>query len=128
MVDTFNFPNHIVKTKYPNNSNSLQFGRSYKFVAAPNAPPQRQFTLSFPGMSFFYSSGTTIDATINPTFNYKALRNFYEAHLLHIIFIYPHPEFGNINVRFLNPLEDPDPIPGGNGAQGPFQLVFEEQP
>src|SRR5262245_11203428 len=126
-MDTFNFPYHKVRTIYPDNSARVQFGGAYEFVAKPNAPDQRIFILTFAAMRFFFTSGT-LDANVSPTVNYKNFRNFYEAHRLYEKFTYPHPEFGNLTVRFHKPLNDPEGIAGGNGAVGQFEIELIEQP
>jgi hypothetical protein len=127
-MDTFNFPYHIEKTNYPAIENRMQFGNSYEAVSKPTAPYQRVFVLSFPGMMTYLDSGGAVDYSTNATINYETLRKFYEDHGLWDKFIYPHPKFGNVTVRFAQPLAAPDPVPMGNGAQGPFEIQFREQP
>jgi hypothetical protein len=128
MPATFDFPYHIPVTVYPDNSSRVQFGGAYEFVSKPNAPDQRIFILSFAGMSFFFNTDGTINASTNAQYNYKALRNFYESVKLYDKFNYPHPEFGTILVRFHKPLQDPKLIPNGRGLTEPFEIELIEQP
>lgn len=126
-MDTFDFY-HTVRTVYPDNSARVTFGGAYEFVSRPNSPDQRIFVLNFSSMKFFFNGDDTLNAAVNTKFNYKTFRNFYEAHRLWDKFIYPHPEFGNIVVRFHKPLEDPEWFEGGNGASKSFQIELIEQP
>lgn len=124
---TFNFPLHKVRTIHPDAAYKVTMGGSYDFVSKPDAPPQRIFILHFDAMIWAINAGTGFpDASVTPTYNYKALRNFYETVQTYERFNYPHPEFGTIVVRFDRPLEDPDP--NGEYTTGPFDLQFKEQP
>jgi hypothetical protein len=128
-MDTFNFPAHLVSTKEPANSFRMSFGGAYVFTAAPDAPDQRVFTLYFTGMQYYQNSDGSIDSTTNAAINnMAALYTFYKAHKLHITFIYPHPIFGNITVKFKDPLEVPKGIRGGTGVVEDFQMTMEEAP
>jgi hypothetical protein len=126
-METFSFPNHVVKVQYPDSGDSMTLGKSYEFTSKPNAPDQRIFILSFAGMMLYLDAEGAIDASKNAAINYRAVELFYEAHRKWKTFIYPHPYLGNINVRFNTPLNPPDPIPGGNGALGGFEIQLKEQ-
>src|SRR3990167_3368764 len=128
MAGTFDFPYHRVRNLYPDNSGRVVFGGSYEFSSKPNAPPQRIFVLMFSAMKYFFNTNGTINAATNAQYNYKALRNFYEANQMWDTFVYPHAEFGNLNVKFRKPLQDPEPIEDGNGAMSAFELELFEQP
>ena len=127
-MDTFNFPNHMVKTEYPRSSDSVQFGGAYTFVNKPVAPDQRVFVLNFAAMKYYVNPDGSIDVTTDPQNNYRVLQEFYETERLYNEFIYPHPVLGNITVRFKDPLQDPDGISGGMGAVKSFQIKLIEQP
>lgn len=129
MTDTFNFPYHMVKTQYPKTGSSLQFGGSYEFTAKPNSPTQRTFILTFASMKYFLNEDGTLDESVNPNYNYRKFQMFYEAHELWDTFIYPHPHLlANINVKFAQPLADPDGIIEGGGAVSQFEVQLREQP
>lgn len=127
-MDIFDFPYHTVRTEYPKSSDSMQLGGAYEFVAKPVAPDQRVFVLTFPTMQYYLASNGTVDTTTNPQINYRVLQLFYEKQRLYQTFTYPHPVLGNIVVRFAEPLQDPEGIPGGNGAVKQFEIKLKEQP
>jgi len=128
-METFNFPFHTVETTYPESSVRVQFGRSYVFAAAPDAPDQRKFKLVLPGLKFFFNVTTgLIDATINPQRNLRTLENFYTAHRLFTKFIYPHPAYGNVVVRFNAPFRIPAGIKGGDSMVGDIEIELIEVP
>lgn len=69
---------------------------------------------------------SSLDLVKNATYNMGALEAFYNRHKLHKPFIYPHPVYGNIEVRFMDPLKIPEGIVGGNGALEDFNLTLIE--
>lgn len=128
-MDTYDFPLHPRPvTVYPDNSSRVQFGGAYEFVSAPNAPDQRIFLISYQAMKYFFNSDGTVNSATNAQWNYAALRAFYVAHKLHIKFIYPHAEFGNVTVRFHKPLVDPKMLEDGHGTTEAFEIELIEQP
>jgi hypothetical protein len=128
-MDTFDFSYHRVSHTYPQNSNQIGFGGGYVWASQPDAPPQRTFTLKLPGFKWYVNNDGTPDKTTNAAINNAGvLDDFYKAHQLYATFVYPHPYFGNINVKFKSPLQFPDPIAGGGGVIPEFDLVPIEQP
>lgn len=127
-MDTFDFPYHKVSTTYPESSIRVQFGRSYTFATKPDAPDQRIFTLEFALLKYFLNDMEEVDATINPTINLAALEAFYQAHRLWDTFTYPHPVYGNLDVKFNKPLEIPAGVEGGDGAVQKISVELIEQP
>lgn len=127
-METFAWPNHTVSTDYPVNGFKMQFGNSYEYAEGSPAPDQRTFTLSFPLMKYLLDPEGVIDATIQADINMQAMDDFYNVHKTWKAFIYPHPVYGNVNVRFSKPLKIPAGIPGGDGAVGAFSLELVEQP
>ena len=128
-METFIFAYHIVSHVYPK-GDSFKFGGGYEFSAAPQLPVQRRFRLKFPTMAWMRDGGGLISAAIEPELNIKALIDFYERHYTHKAFIYPHPIFGNLTVKFSadQPFEVPPSLPGGSGATESFELMLVEQP
>lgn len=122
---TFNFPYHKCRTEYPQTSNPVQFGNSYTFASKPAGPPQRTFVLSFKAMRW-YMNGSSVDVATNPTRNMGALDAFYQDHEMYKAFVYPHPVYGNLNVRFAEPFKQPDTTEGGTGESEPFELKLIE--
>lgn len=128
-METFNFPYHHPTHSYPK-GDGFKFGRGYQFSAAPQEPVQRKFTLHFNTMIWFLNEDNTPDRVTEPEKNMQLLVDFYERHYTHKKFIYPHPTYGNITVKFDtdHPLEIPRSLKGGSGATDSFELVLIEQP
>lgn len=127
-MDTFDFPYHLVSTINPDSGARVALGGSYVFTSAPTAPNQRTFTLTFAVMQYFVDGSGNPEATTNAQYNMKTLDDFYLAHLLHVSFIYPHPIYGDMEVKFLKPLTIPDGIGGGNGTVKQVTVELVEIP
>lgn len=127
-MDTFDFPYHTCATEYPESSTRVKFGRSYDFATKPDSPDQRVFTLKFALLKYFVDGSDVIDLTPNPKWNLAVLEAFYAAHRTWDTFIYPHPVYGNLNVKFNKPLKIPEGEIGGDGAVKDINLELIEQP
>lgn len=125
-MQTFDFPYHTFRTEYPESGNRVQLGGNYVFSAPPNGPDLRRFTLKFETMFYYLYSNGTIDTMKNPQYNMAVLEAFYNYHKLHKSFLYPHPVYGNIEVKFMSPLKIPEGIKGGNGALNDFEIELIE--
>lgn len=125
-MQTFDFPYHRFRTEYPESGNRVQLGGNYIFTAPPNGPDLRRVTLSFQTMKYYLTPAGSIDRTANPKLNMAKLEDFYNAHKLHKSFIYPHPVYGNMEVKFFSPLKIPNGIIGGNGALEDFEVELLE--
>lgn len=64
----------------------------------------------------------------NPEINLGLLEDFYLRHKMWKKFIYPHPIYGDLAVRFSRPLILPKGYTDGNGTVEPFELEFIEVP
>lgn len=127
-METFDFPYHRQRTKYPENGVRAQFGGGYNFSAAPDAPDQRIFALEMSGMKFYADNAGVIDRSIYPDRNAAVLEDFYKAHGLWKSFLYPHPVHGDLVVKFKNPLDLPYGEKGGDGLLPTFEIELLEQP
>ena len=119
---------HRYSTKYPESGNRLELGGSYQFSSEPDGPDQRIFTLYFETMCYFTDASGAIDATVSPEINFAALENFYKTHRLWKSFLYDHPVYGQVTVKFSKPLEIPKGIMGGFGSLEPFTIELIEIP
>jgi hypothetical protein len=125
-MQTFDFPYHTFRTEYPESGNRVQLGGNYIFTAPPNGPDLRRFTLKFETMVYYVYPDGSIDEMKNPSINMGKLEAFYNAHKLHRSFLYPHPVYGNLEVKFMSPLKIPEGIKGGNGALNDFEIDLIE--
>lgn len=128
-METFDFPFHgTPQVTYPPRAQPVSFGGGYEFTTKPEGPPQRVFTLSFTGMQYFVDGSDNVDESVSPQRNMHAMDLFYQEHETWKRFIYPHPVYGNLTVRFQKPLEVPKGIKQGNGVVEDFTVTLIEMP
>ena len=128
-MEIFPMTHYKFETKYPDSSTHIQLGRSWNFTAAPNAPDQRVFTLSFVGMKYYQNSDGSLDSTTNATINNLAvLEAFYQLVKTWDKFQLEHPLYGTVVVQFQKPLMIPKGVPGGLGTVEDFAIDLLEQP
>lgn len=113
-METFQFENHKRNFKFLNNSDSIQLGNGYEFVSKPRSPVLKEFTLTFSGFRYYFDSEGNVDHEANKYWdNAAALCDFFagygdqEGVGTYQTFIYPDEQFGNVQVRFADPLEIP---------------------
>lgn len=127
-MEVFAWPYHRIVTEYPESGFRVELGNSYTYTAPPPAPDQRKFTLKFQTMFYWEDGVGGIDRIRQPELNMACLEDFYNAHKLYKSFIYSHPVYGDLVVKFNKPLHIPEGIPGGTGAVMPFEVELLEQP
>lgn len=127
-LELFDFPFHTVQTNNPESGMRGTMGGSYVFTAAPTDPDQRQFTLTFATMKYFFDSSNVLDETINPQYNMLALAQFYQRHKTYKSFHYEHPVYGTMECKFNKPLVEPESLPGGSGATKAVTVELIEIP
>ncbi|HQT80196.1 MAG TPA: hypothetical protein PLD10_24415 [Rhodopila sp.] len=125
---TWQWPDHVTATRYPQNGTSIQFGNSYVFTASPKGPPQRMFTLEFAALRWYLDDNDMLDIYTDVAHNAGALNAFYLTVQTWKSFSYNHPQFGPLNVRFFKALQLPPPVAGGNGVIEKIQIDLVEQP
>lgn len=125
-MQLFDFPYHKFRTEYPESGNRVQLGGNYVFTAPPNGPDLRRITLKFETMKYYLDIDGGIDLSPTPQINMAVLEAFYNFHKLHKSFIYPHPVYGNMEVKFFSPLKIPEGITNGGGALGDFEIELVE--
>lgn len=122
-----NFSLHKVSTEYQSNNFSMTMGGGYSFDTDGSFPPLRIFNLKFTGFRYYVNSDGEVDAEINKDINnMKALEDFYRDHLTHKTFIYNHPVYGDVKVRFKDPLNIPEGITGAGGVLESFDVKLKE--
>jgi hypothetical protein len=127
-METFPAQFFSFSTQYPQSGTRIQLGNSYQFDAPPPAPDQRVFALQVQGMGYFTDSNGDIDVAYEPGRNLAVLESFYNRHKRAYSFIFPHPVYGPVVCKFLQPLQIPQGLPGGNGLVQPIELELIEIP
>lgn len=125
-METFQFENHKRNFRYINNSNSIELGNGYSFIAKPRSPMLKEFTLTFTGFRYYFNDEGEIDYTTNKyKDNVAALCSFYEDHGTWDTFIYPDEQFKNVKVRFSEPMEVPQ-TDGRRAVVKDFSVILQE--
>lgn len=97
------------------------------FVPYNAKKPVRNFSLDFPLLHLQEPNhaGTT-GLVYRPELDFTTLKEFYIRHKSHKPFIFFHPVYGDIVVRFAKPLAMPKKISGGMGLVQGFTLELQE--
>lgn len=125
-LENFDFPYHKVSHTYPERTARIKLGNDWDYVTKPTTPISRMFTLYFPVMKYFESPDTL--NFLDRRYSADHLDSFYQRHEMWSEFLYPHPKFGNMVVRFDSPLALPKGITSGEGAIEAFQVKLKEVP
>lgn len=123
---TFPFPYYSYTTRFNENVEQVKFGNGYTFASQPSGPPQQSFKLRMQGMSWQRQPSGGLDVLTSRDTNVGRLVEFYREVECWKPFIWQHPIYGNMLVRFLRPLDIPYQIPGGSGVVEPFEIEFIE--
>jgi hypothetical protein len=122
----FIYKYHTEATQYPDPGGRTKMGRGWVHAVTPVFPGQRTFELNFPAMKWFLTPTGQLDVQTKPELNLGHLEQFYQQHLLHVAFVYPHPRFGDLNVLFKSPPSFPPARPGGSGVVEGFRVELVE--
>lgn len=105
-MDTFKFKNFKRTFDYLNNSDSIQLGNGYSFTSKPRSPLLKLFHITMTGMRYYFTEDGKMDYETNKyKDNLGALCQFYEENGTYMVFILPDEQFGNVHVKFKEPLK-----------------------
>lgn len=127
-MKVFDFPYHTCTVKYPKRGSQIQLGGSYTYSVKSSAPVARTFQLNMDVMKWYKNNSGILTPLKNPKENVMVLDNFYQEHELHLDFIYPHELYGNVVVKFAEPLEIPPAKRDSFGSVFGISLTLIEQP
>ena len=126
-LDRFIWMQHNFSTKYIEPYTYIQMNDNQGMTLKTENRPYRSFELSFPLLHL--KDSTTAGKSwldSHPELDFGALRSFYLAKGLHRKFIYPHPVYGDMVVRFAKALSMPKKNIEGTGTVQPFTLALVE--
>lgn len=125
-MDTFSFcPDRMVAETLPRDApQSVMSLNGWQFTARPTTPYQRKLKVTLHGLRWYTQANGLYDTTTNPTFNARLLEQFYEAHETWDPFLFNHPHFGTMTVRFAATLAVPAGLPNSGGLIGPVEVNF----
>lgn len=119
----FIWDNHNFGTAYnePFAHTSIKSNSSQSYLFSQSAKPVRSFELDFATM--IYAGDEVI--TCPDELNYSKLLAFYLEHGTHKAFIYNHPVYGDVKVRFAKPINLPKKNSNSRTVQG-FNITLIE--
>lgn len=115
---------HGFSTAYsePYTSVNLTTNNTQGYVPDQTLKPIRSFELEFTGMKHRDTAAQVCDENLS----FNRLYEFYELHGLHRRFVYEHPVYGDLIVRFSKPVTIPRKILDGNGSLNSFTVSLIE--
>lgn len=127
MADIFDFcPGRNVPETLPRDApqSTMSLG-GWQFSSRPTTPYQRKFKLTLHGLRWYLDEDTgRYDFETNPQFNARALERFYETHETWAPFTLKHQHFGDLTVRFANPVIVPAGEVNSGGFIKPVEVTF----
>ena len=126
-LERFTWELHSVDTEYkePFTHANITSKSSQTYVPDKALRPLRLFNLSFSGFILYDSDVDSDDYPTKTSFN--ALYNFFKRHGTYKYFIYEHPIYGDLVVRFGKTLSIPKKNPSGGGSLFSFDIQFIEK-
>ena len=114
---------HTFGTSYkePFGAISVKNNSSQSYMFSESTRPVRLIELDFSTMHYMGEEVSSCPDEMN----YAKLQQFYLLHGLHKSFIYPHPVYGDLKVRFAAPLVLPKKNPNSMSVQG-FTITLIE--
>ena len=121
-LDRFVWCAHNYSTQYVELYTRVSNSTSQGVVNRGEHQPTRLFTLSFETLI----NSESLNRSRTSGLSFKTLEEFYYKHGMHSQFIYCHPVYGDLVVRFNKPLATPKSRGRGKGSVEPFTLEFIE--
>lgn len=118
----WNFHGVTVTYSEPYTAANLTNENTQSFIANQTMKPVRTFELDMVGLKHCEEHPSGLADELN----FSKLYAFYEHHGLHKRFIYEHPVYGDVVVRFAKTLSIPKKTPDGLGTIGSFNLTLVE--
>lgn len=128
-LDRFIWENHNFGTKYiePFVHASIGPEGGQSFVPYKSVKPVRNISLDFPLLFLQESVHAAYTGLVyRPELDFNTLKDFYLKHKSYKPFIYPHPVYGDMVVRFAKPLALPKKTAGGIGLVQGFTVELQE--
>lgn len=125
-LEQYDFIYHKVSHRYRDRSTRLSLGNQWDYVSKPTTPVSRIFTLKYSVMKFF--ENPQLLSPLERRYSADHLDEFYQRHETWKEFLFQHHKFGNVVVRFDQPLELPEGLTGADGAIQPFTVTLREVP
>ena len=124
-LERFVWELHAVDTQYsePFGHVNLTSASGQGFVPDQTVRPIRLFNLTFSG---FRIHEADVYENFEERTNFNSMYAFFKKHGTHKRFIYNHPVYGDLVVRFGKPLSIPKKIPDGTGTLQSFDIMLIE--
>lgn len=117
-----------VETEYTEFASSTNLGSSYQFSLKVEAPSLRAFNVVVPVLRYYQNHDGSLDITYNKDTNMAWVDWMYNIHKLDRYFLFNHPVYGTLKVRFKEPLKVPKGLKGGQACVESLELRLIEIP
>lgn len=118
----WNYHGVTVTYSEPYTAANLTNENTQSFIANQTMKPVRTFELDMVGLKHCEEQTPNLDVALN----FSKLYAFYEHHGLHKRFIYEHPVYGDVVVRFAKTVSIPKKTPNGLGFINSFNITLIE--
>ncbi len=115
-----------VETEYQEFAANTSFNGSYAFALSSKVPSVRLFTVKIPVLRYYFDSFGDLDLTVNKDTNMAWVEWMYNVHKLQKLFLFTHPVYGDVRVRFREPLKVPKGVKGGQACVEALELQLVE--
>lgn len=122
----FIFMNHLYSHRYISGETLIPLGGGFSYGIRTGTGEQRVLTLQFATMRFLRTDAGEVEVLEDPVNNAGRLLAFYLQNRMHRSFLYPHPVYGPIRVRFNQPLKFPEGAPNNLGYLPSFSVELIE--
>lgn len=117
-----------IETDYQEFSSSGSLGSSYDFSLPNTTPSLRVYTLNIPVLRYYFNADGTLDLLTNRGVNIAWIEWMYNIHKLDRFFLLTHPVYGDVKVRFKEPLKIPKGKSGGQACVEALEFQLVELP
>lgn len=127
-LKTFDWPFHELTLSYPQRGSQVKLGGNWTYATKSSSPVMRNLQLNFRLLKWVRDASGILVSTLDRELNLLRLDEFYQEHEQHKDFIYPHEIYGNMIVKFAQPLVIPPAKLASDGCVMNMTINLVEQP
>lgn len=105
-----------IETEYQVARANLTLGQSYQYAQEPLTKDIRYFNITIPTMRYYLNADDSLNINYERATNLAWLEWMYNIHKLTKPFLFDHPIYGTLKVRFAEALKIPKGIKGGQAC------------
>ena len=117
-----------VETEYQEFAGDVKLGNAYASYLENTYPSLRSFTLNIPVLRYYFKGNGDIDLLNEKSTNIAWVEWMYNIHKLDRHFLFSHPIYGDVKVRFAESFKVPKGKAGGQACVEGLELKLIEIP